>query len=121
MLTSLILSVPGFAHERLALCTTADKKYTITVDEEDSKMHASITQGGRVVASYKAERHRGPTSVSFGRPTFQDINTEGQVFVLQGPSTNMRNYILDARIKVKGYEIRLTDKHLSCSIFVGHH
>jgi hypothetical protein len=107
----------------LALCSTATGEYRISVLDNQgigpvrvSHISASITNsGGVVVATYPAEIFRGIQSVSFGRPKYQDIASSGSAFLLEGPSTNAKNYILHA--VVQGAQI--ADTNLNCAVFGG--
>jgi hypothetical protein len=120
------LALPSVSHAlvfQLALCTTADGRHQISVQDNmgtgpnrSSHIGAFITNGrGVQVGSYEVELYKGVHSPSFGRPHYQDVATKGKVFLLEAPSTNFRHFSVHARIK----GAMLADDNLNCSVFNG--
>ena len=120
------LIIPATGHaltSEIVRCTTPDGQYQITVldnqgtsFERSSHMSATIKfKNGVVVASYPVQRFLEIGSVSFTRPTFVDIATNGAQFKIAGASTNARNYIFAAQTSTGP----MANDSLDCSRFSG--
>ena len=123
---ALLFSFVPKAHalvRELAKCTTSDGQYNIVVMDNQgigpvrtSRIGATITRAdGSLVATYPVELFKGPHSISFGRPHFLDIPTQGKLFLLSGPSTNFRHY----SVRAQSDDALISDDDLSCTVFLG--
>ncbi|MBC7385767.1 MAG: hypothetical protein H7301_06355 [Cryobacterium sp.] len=107
----------------VASCETSDHAYQVNVSDNqgtgmDRTSHLSaqiLDANGNTIASLPVELYQGATSASFGRATYQDSETSGTKFSLQGPSTNFKNYLLN--VDMDGNQI--SDQDLSCTVFGG--
>jgi hypothetical protein len=116
--------LPATSHalvRELALCSTMNGQLQVSIFDNqgiglkrESQINAVITdQNGNTLATYKTEIKNTIRSASFGRPTFQDVETAGAAFSLAGPSTNFHNYILHAQIQGRV----ISDSQMKCSVF----
>lgn len=119
---SILPSVSHALVRELASCRTQDGAFSIMVTDNqgigfprESHIGAMIrNSSGAPIATYEAkERHT--RSQSFGREQYVDVATEGDLFVLEGPSTNDRNYNFKAIIN----GVAVTGQALNCSVFGG--
>ncbi len=118
----------GLVREQ-ASCATSDGAYAINVSENlgiglvrpsPGPMIATVSDANyNVLVSVPVEIFKGVQSVSFGRPQYRDLNTAGDMIKLEGPSTNFKNYVLNANLVVNGKQITIKDENLSCSVFLG--
>ena len=122
------MAAPAHALVReIAKCTTANGKYEVSVQDNQgigpirkSNMGAVVEDAnGTVVASYKVEPFQGIQSASFGRPKIQDSATKGGAFLLEGTSTNFKNYVLHVKLNSNGARRVIADANLNCSVFGG--
>ena len=121
-LASLVSSVPCFALSILeARCTTADGKFTVSVTDNEGigpdrtpHLVATVTSSRGETTSYETKQHRGPQPIA--RVTYEDTETSGKEFLLQGSSTDSKQYSL--HMKTKTGEV-VSDNNLTCSVFGG--
>jgi hypothetical protein len=126
LLIAAALIVPSVSHalvRELANCSSRDGQYAVHITDNQgiglkrtSHITAAISDAnGTVVGPIEARLHLGMKSASFGRTTYEDTETAGQLFTLKGPSTNFRRYDLNAA--VNGQVLALND--LVCTVFNG--
>jgi hypothetical protein len=125
VMTAFMASVPSFALVReLASCTTTDGRYGVSVEDNQgtgftraSHISATIKDANdHVVGAYAAQVDQRIRSASFGRPGYLDTKTNGSEFLLQGPSTNDRDYLLNATL-ASGETI--VNAEVTCHVFGG--
>ncbi|MGZ3744850.1 MAG: hypothetical protein ACXWRE_04755 [Pseudobdellovibrionaceae bacterium] len=125
---NIAISAKSFALvQELALCSTSDGKYTVSVSDNrgtgpvrTSSILANVTNSeGTLIARYKAEEFKGMRSISFGRQKYQDVVTKGSAFSLEGPSTNFPHYSLKVELNVGETTGEIIDDNLNCNVFGG--
>ena len=101
----------------VANCETGRLKIEIVSEGAPGRvptLTATIFDTDHPFEKLRVQERRGFRSASFGRKTYEDTETEGQRFLLQGPSTNYRAYSISVTPKI-GNSIVLDD--INCPQF----